>query len=99
MASLSHLQGDGPVALVISYISCPYLPNDTTGRLHNHSTSVASPGSHPQGDGPVALVIAPTRELVAQIAKEAKAFAKPLGLNALAVFGGSGGCTCTCRAV
>ncbi|GIL79866.1 hypothetical protein Vretifemale_9037 [Volvox reticuliferus] len=43
-----------------------------------------------QGDGPVALVIAPTRELVAQIAKEAKAFGKPLGLNALAVFGGSG---------
>lgn len=38
----------------------------------------------------MALVIAPTRELVAQIAKEAKAFAKPLGLNALAVFGGSG---------
>ncbi|KAG2501579.1 hypothetical protein HYH03_000084 [Edaphochlamys debaryana] len=43
-----------------------------------------------QGDGPVSLVIAPTRELVAQIAKEAKSFAKPLGLNALAVFGGSG---------
>lgn len=43
----------------------------------------------------MALVIAPTRELVAQIAKEAKAFAKPLGINALAVFGGSGGCTCT----
>jgi ATP-dependent RNA helicase DDX46/PRP5 len=43
-----------------------------------------------QGDGPVALIMAPTRELVSQITKEVKTFAKPLGMTCVAVFGGSG---------
>jgi ATP-dependent RNA helicase DDX46/PRP5 len=43
-----------------------------------------------QGDGPVALIMAPTRELVNQITKEIKTFAKPLGMVSVAVFGGSG---------
>eukprot|EP00798_Chlamydomonas_sp_ICE-L_P003694 gene3694-13762_t len=37
-----------------------------------------------QGEGPIALVMAPTREL------EIKRFAKPLDMNCVAVFGGSG---------
>lgn len=43
-----------------------------------------------QGDGPVALSMAPTRELVTQIAKEVKRFAKAVGLTCVAVYGGSG---------
>ncbi|KAL4419032.1 hypothetical protein ABPG77_010019 [Micractinium sp. CCAP 211/92] len=43
-----------------------------------------------QGDGPVALSMAPTRELVVQISKEVKRFAKAVGLTCVAVYGGSG---------
>ncbi|KAL4430956.1 hypothetical protein ABPG75_006212 [Micractinium tetrahymenae] len=43
-----------------------------------------------QGDGPVALSMAPTRELVTQISKEVKRFAKSVGLTCVAVYGGSG---------
>jgi len=43
-----------------------------------------------EGDGPVALVMAPTRELVNQISKEVKRFARAAGLNCTAVYGGSG---------
>jgi hypothetical protein len=42
------------------------------------------------GEGPIGLIMAPTRELVQQIAKEVKAFAKPAGMTCVAVFGGSG---------
>ena len=42
------------------------------------------------GDGPIGLVIAPTRELVAQIGRECRRFARPLGLRCVSVFGGSG---------
>ena len=40
------------------------------------------------GDGPIGLIIAPTRELVLQIWKETKAFAKACGLQVVAVYGG-----------
>lgn len=43
-----------------------------------------------QGDGPIALIMAPTRELVQQIGKEARRFMKPLGLNCTCIYGGSG---------
>ena len=43
-----------------------------------------------QGDGPIALIMAPTRELVQQIGKDVKRFGKPLGINCVCVFGGSG---------
>ncbi|KAI3433563.1 hypothetical protein D9Q98_003374 [Chlorella vulgaris] len=43
-----------------------------------------------QGDGPVALGMAPTRELVTQIGKEVKRFAKTAGLTCVCVYGGSG---------
>mmetsp|Transcript_2454 Transcript_2454/g.5611 ORF Transcript_2454/g.5611 Transcript_2454/m.5611 type:complete len:1394 (-) Transcript_2454:333-4514(-) len=43
-----------------------------------------------QGDGPIGLIMAPTRELVQQISKEARKFARPLGLECTAVYGGSG---------
>ena len=43
-----------------------------------------------QGDGPICLIMAPTRELVQQISKEIKKFAKALTLTCVAVFGGSG---------
>lgn len=42
------------------------------------------------GDGPVGLVIAPTRELVVQIGKECRRFARVVGLSCVAVYGGSG---------
>lgn len=41
-----------------------------------------------EGDGPIGLVIAPTRELVLQIYKETKAFAKVCGLTVVAIYGG-----------
>ena len=41
------------------------------------------------GDGPVALILAPARELALQIWREAKRFANPLGLRAIAVYGGA----------
>jgi ATP-dependent RNA helicase DDX5/DBP2 len=40
------------------------------------------------GDGPIALVLAPTRELVMQIAKEASTYGRPGGVLNAAVFGG-----------
>ena len=40
------------------------------------------------GDGPIALILAPTRELVMQIAKEASTFGRPGGVLNAAVFGG-----------
>jgi ATP-dependent RNA helicase DDX46/PRP5 len=43
-----------------------------------------------QGDGPVALIMAPTRELVTQIGREVRPFARAAGLACTAVYGGSG---------
>lgn len=43
-----------------------------------------------RGEGPIALVIAPTRELVVQISKECKKFAKPINLATVSVYGGGG---------
>ena len=40
------------------------------------------------GDGPIALVLAPTRELVMQISKEASTFGRPGGVLNAAVYGG-----------
>ncbi|KAG6501610.1 hypothetical protein ZIOFF_041493 [Zingiber officinale] len=42
------------------------------------------------GEGPVGLVMAPTRELVQQIHNDIKKFAKPLNINCVPVYGGSG---------
>ena len=42
------------------------------------------------GEGPIGLVVAPTRELVTQISKDVRRFARVLGLDVVAVFGGSG---------
>eukprot|EP00889_Picochlorum_renovo_P007745 jgi/Picre1/34775/NNA_002241.t1 len=42
------------------------------------------------GDGPIGIIMAPTRELVTQIGKEVKRFAKPLGIRCTCVYGGSG---------
>lgn len=42
------------------------------------------------GDGPIGMIMAPTRELVTQIGKEVKRFAKPLGIRCTCVYGGSG---------
>ncbi|KAF0298003.1 putative ATP-dependent RNA helicase DDX46 [Amphibalanus amphitrite] len=41
-------------------------------------------------DGPIAIIMAPTRELCLQIGKECRKFAKPLGLRAVCVYGGTG---------
>ena len=43
-----------------------------------------------KGDGPIAIIMAPTRELVQQIAKEVKMVAQALGMRCTAVFGGLG---------
>lgn len=43
-----------------------------------------------RGDGPIGLVLAPTHELAEQIVKEARRFAKSLGVRCTAVFGGVG---------
>ena len=43
-----------------------------------------------QGDGPIGLAMAPTRELVVQIARDVKKFAKSENLACVAVYGGSG---------
>jgi len=40
------------------------------------------------GDGPIALVLAPTRELVMQISKEASKFGRPGGVLNAAIYGG-----------
>ncbi|GJN12562.1 hypothetical protein PR202_ga30848 [Eleusine coracana subsp. coracana] len=42
------------------------------------------------GDGPIGLIVAPTRELVVQIHSDIKKFSKVLGINCVAVYGGSG---------
>jgi ATP-dependent RNA helicase DDX46/PRP5 len=39
-------------------------------------------------DGPIGIVIAPTRELVFQIYKETKAFAKACGIRVVSIYGG-----------
>ena len=44
----------------------------------------------PGVDGPIALVLAPTRELAEQTFREARKFAKPLGMAAVPIFGGGG---------
>ncbi|KAL5730112.1 RNA helicase [Ranunculus cassubicifolius] len=41
------------------------------------------------GDGPIALIMAPTRELVLQIHSVVRKFAKLMGFNCVAVYGGS----------
>ena len=43
-----------------------------------------------QGDGPVGMIMAPTRELITQIGKEVKRFAKAVGIGCTCVYGGSG---------
>ncbi|OQV19458.1 putative ATP-dependent RNA helicase DDX46 [Hypsibius exemplaris] len=43
-----------------------------------------------EGEGPIALICAPTRELALQIHKEAKKFAKSMGLVSVCVYGGTG---------
>jgi len=43
-----------------------------------------------EGDGPIGLIVAPTRELVVQIGKECRRFAKVVGLTCVSVYGGSG---------
>ncbi|XP_031629803.1 probable ATP-dependent RNA helicase DDX46 [Contarinia nasturtii] len=42
------------------------------------------------GDGPIAIIMTPTRELCMQIGKDIKKFSKPLGLNVVCVYGGTG---------
>ncbi|XP_039251151.2 putative ATP-dependent RNA helicase DDX46 [Styela clava] len=42
------------------------------------------------GEGPIAVIMTPTRELALQITKECKKFTKPLHLNAVCVYGGTG---------
>ncbi|KAL5222189.1 hypothetical protein ABZP36_026902 [Zizania latifolia] len=42
------------------------------------------------GDGPIGLIMAPTRELVVQIHSDIKKFSKALGINCVAIYGGSG---------
>ena len=42
------------------------------------------------GDGPIGLIMAPTRELVTQIAKDCRRFGAAVGLATAAVYGGSG---------
>lgn len=41
-------------------------------------------------EGMIGLIMAPTRELVMQITRDVKKFAKPLGLTVVAVYGGTG---------
>lgn len=41
-------------------------------------------------EGPIAVIMTPTRELALQITKECKKFSKPLGLNVVCVYGGTG---------
>ncbi|XP_053702908.1 probable ATP-dependent RNA helicase DDX46 [Synchiropus splendidus] len=41
-------------------------------------------------EGPISVIMTPTRELALQITKECKKFSKPLGLNVVCVYGGTG---------
>lgn len=43
-----------------------------------------------QGDGPVGLIMAPTRELVTQIGRDVKKFAKVENMTCVTVYGGTG---------
>ena len=43
-----------------------------------------------QGEGPIGLIMAPTRELVTQIGRDAKRFATAVGMSVCCVYGGSG---------
>jgi len=43
-----------------------------------------------QGDGPIGMIMAPTRELITQIGKEVRRFAKAVGIGCTCVYGGSG---------
>ena len=43
-----------------------------------------------QGDGPIGLIMAPTRELVTQIGREAKRYGSCVGLATVCVYGGAG---------
>jgi ATP-dependent RNA helicase DDX42 len=43
-----------------------------------------------RGDGPIVLVLCPTHELCEQIVHEARKLVRPLGLRAVAIFGGVG---------
>ncbi|XP_062393052.1 probable ATP-dependent RNA helicase DDX46 [Sardina pilchardus] len=43
-----------------------------------------------EAEGPLAVIMTPTRELALQITKECKKFSKPLGLNVVCVYGGTG---------
>ncbi|KAJ4163214.1 hypothetical protein LMH87_004956 [Akanthomyces muscarius] len=45
-------------------------------------------GETNKNDGPYALILAPTRELVQQIEKEAKKFGDPLGFRSVSIVGG-----------
>jgi ATP-dependent RNA helicase DDX46/PRP5 len=40
-------------------------------------------------DGAIAIIMTPTRELAMQIAKECKKFTKHLGINVVAIYGGT----------
>jgi ATP-dependent RNA helicase DDX46/PRP5 len=40
-------------------------------------------------DGPIAIIMTPTRELATQIAKECKKFTRHMGINCVAVYGGT----------
>lgn len=42
------------------------------------------------GEGPIGLIMAPSRELALQISREAKKFAKHLGLSVACIYGGAG---------
>nr|KAG5704149.1 hypothetical protein BaRGS_009679 [Batillaria attramentaria] len=43
-----------------------------------------------EGDGPSAVILTPTRELALQISSECRKFTKPLGLQVVCVYGGTG---------
>lgn len=43
-----------------------------------------------EGEGPIALIMVPTRELALQVYNDTKIFCKPIGLNAVCIYGGGG---------
>lgn len=43
-----------------------------------------------EGDGPISVIMTPTRELALQISSECRKFTKPLGLQVVCVYGGTG---------
>ena len=60
----------------------------TLGFLMPALLHVAAQAPLRAGDGPIALVLAPTRELVMQISKDASTFGRPGGVLNAAIFGG-----------